>query len=144
MRRLRTLSRVLSDSTGSSVPAGDSDPAGDWGSAGDPESALGCEPAGVSGAFRDRQSAGYSEDTEALWAAVSDGNAVLNFRSSILPEISEAHEDEPELKDFLIHAGQLNLLKENYSDLVEFTGSSIKAELPQPGLQAALNYINYT
>ena len=75
---------------------------------------------------------------------MSDGNAVLNFRSSILPEISEAHEDEPELKDFLIHAGQLNLLKENYSDLVEFTGSSIKAELPQPGLQAALNYINYT
>ena len=103
---------------------------------------MGCEPAGVSGAFRDRQSAGYSEDTEALWAAVSDGNAVLNFRSSILPEISEAHEDEPELKDFLIHAGQLNLLKENYSDLVEFTGLSIKAGLPQPGLQAALNYIN--
>ena len=64
------------------------------------------------------------------------------IRSSILPEISDAYEDEPELKDFLIHADQLNLLKENYSDLVEFTGLSIKAGLPQPGLQAALNYIN--
>ncbi|SDM33774.1 NADP-dependent phosphogluconate dehydrogenase [Halarsenatibacter silvermanii] len=64
------------------------------------------------------------------------------IRSSILSEIEKAYEKKPALQDFLIHSDQLSLLKNNYSSLLEFVSLCIKSGLPQPGLQAVLNYIN--